>query len=145
MNVQRQWRDQRLDVDLAVALEVAAVRLVTARTPAQLDAAIRATLRLWRAVRALAARCPSLNDREVVAETAEHVAVLLVAEARPCPDPRDIAFVAGRGMSLARDLAGGAAATGARDALLAEWSASSRQPFADWLLTRLETAAQSTG
>lgn len=141
MNVHWRWHDHRLDVELAVALEAVGIRLAAARSPAQLESAIRATLRLWRVVRALAERCPTLDDRDVLAETADHMAVLLVVDARPCPDPRDIAFVAGRGLSLARDLAGEAAAAGARDSLMAEWSASSRLSFEDWLVDRLRVAA----
>ncbi|MEW5727103.1 MAG: hypothetical protein AB1918_04680 [Pseudomonadota bacterium] len=141
MNMHWRWHDQRLDAELAVALEAVGMRLAAARCPAQLEAAIRAALRLWRAVRALAERCSALDDRELLAETADHMAVLLVADARPCPDPRDIAFVAGRGLSLARDLAGEAASGRARDRLMAEWSASSRLSFEDWLVDRLRVVA----
>lgn len=143
MNVQWQRHDHRLDVQLAVALELAAHRLARAKCPDQLDRAIVLNLRLWRAVRRLAERFPALDDREVLGETADYIAVMLVAEATPAPDLRDVTFVAGRNLALARDLAGETAANRARDHLVAEWSDQSAGRFDDWLVARLGHAAAS--
>jgi hypothetical protein len=141
MKVQWQRHDHRLDVELAVALEAAGRDLIRARAPAQLDRAIALNLRLWRAVRRLAECCPTLDDRDLMADWADHVAIMLVAEATPCPDPRDLSFVVGRNLSLARDLAGAAAVELARDRLIAEWSNQSGGRFEEWLLQRIDQAA----
>lgn len=145
MKVHWQRHDHRLDVELAVALEVGARALVKAKSAAQLDRAIVVNLRLWQAVRRLADRCPALDGREMLAATADHVAIMLVAEAVPHPDPRDVAFVAGRSLSLARDLAGEAAANRARDGLVAQWSAGPACRFEDWMVDRLAGAACPSG
>lgn len=141
MNVQWIRRDHRLDIELGVALELGGGLLVKARSAGQLDDAIIFNLRLWRAIRVLSQRCPSLNDRELLADTADHIASLLAVEAEPLPDPRDVAFVAGRNLSLASDLAGSAALESGRDALLAQWAAEpGRCRFDAWLLARLSCA-----
>lgn len=140
MSIQWLRRDHRLDVELAVALEHGWRIIVHARAPRQIDRAVAYNLRLWRIVRQMTQRCPNLNDRESLVDTADHVATLLLAESGPCPDSRDMSFIAGRNLSLARDMAGGAAADLARDALMAEWGRSSSERFETWLLTRLEQA-----
>lgn len=141
MNVQWIRRDHRLDIELGVALEVGGGMLVKARSARQLDDAIVYNLRLWRAIRGLSQRCPGLNDREVLADTADHIASLLAVEPDPLPDPRDVAFVAGRNLSLAGDLAGSAALESGRDSLLAQWAAEpGRSRFDAWLLARLTCA-----
>ncbi len=145
MNVEWRWLGHRLDLELAVALDVTAGRLLAARSAGQLERAVASVLRLWRMTRMLAEGCPTLDERAMLVDAADHVAVLLVADAAPCPDPRDLAFIAGRGLALARDLAGEAATVRARDALLAEWSASSRRRFEDWLLDRLDVATSRRG
>lgn len=142
MNVQWIRRDHRLDIELGVALEVGADLLVRARSARQLDQAVSYNLKLWRAIRELSERCPSLNDREVLGDTAIHIASLLAVDADPIPDPRDISFVAGRNFSLAGDLAGSAALQNGRDALLAEWAAEpGSRRFEAWLLERMNHAA----
>lgn len=138
MNVQWIRRDQRLDIELGVALEVGADLLVRARSARQLDEAVIYNLRLWRAIRELSQRCPSLNDGELLGDTANHVAILLAVDADPIPDPRDISFVAGRNFSLAGDLAGSVALENGRHALMAEWAAEpGRFRFETWLLARM--------
>lgn len=140
MNVQWIRRDQRLDVELAVALDKGADLLVRARSARQMDEAVVYNLRLWRAIRVLSRQCPGLNDREVLGDTADHVASLLAVEAHP--DPRDLAFVAGRNLSLAEDLAGSSAKDVGRDSMLAQWAgeAGGGQRFETWLLGRLDRA-----
>lgn len=145
MNMEWRWRGHRMDVELAVALDVTAGRLLAARSACQLERAIASVLRLWRMARSLAEECPTLDERAMLIDAADHVAVLLVADSAPCPDPRDLAFIAGRGLALARDLASEAATMRARDALLAEWSESSRLRFEDWLLDRLEVVISRRG
>lgn len=133
--------DHRLDVELAVALEVGARGLSRARSHRQMEDAITFNLRLWRAIRALALRWPSLCDREVLVDTADHVATMLVVDAAPCPDPRDMAFVAGRNLALARDLAGEVASEVTLGRLIDEWTASGMRSFEHWLLGRFALAA----
>jgi len=141
MSVQWIRRDHRLDLDLAVGLEAGANLLVRARSARQLDEAVTFNLRLWRAIRDLAMRCPGMGEREFLAGTADHVAAMLALDAYPSVDPRDMAFVAGRNMALAGDLGGPQAAERHRDALVAEWAA---QPgaarFEAWLIERLDAA-----
>lgn len=141
MSVQWLRHDNRIDVELAVALEHGWRLIVQARAPRQVDRAVAYNLRLWRIVRSLAQRCPSLNDRESLIDTADHIATMLVADIGSCPDSRDLSFIAGRNLSLARDMAGDRAADLSRDALLAEWGRSSSDRFETWLLGRLDRAA----
>lgn len=137
MNVQWHGHGHRLDVELAIALEAAWRRLVAARSPRQLESAILFNLRLWRAVRALAEMRPDLGDGDGLVDTADHIATMLVIDASPCPDPRDVAFVAGRNLSLARGLAGEVAAARIGAELMAEWAATSTAVFDEWLLQRI--------
>lgn len=138
MNVQWIRRDHRLDIELGVALEVGGDLLVRARSARQLDEAVIYNLRLWRTIREMSQRCPGLNDRELLSDTANHVAILLAVDADPVPDPRDISFVAGRNFSLAGDLAGAAALVNGRQTLLAQWASEpGRSRFEDWLLGRM--------
>ncbi|MGE5548604.1 MAG: hypothetical protein ACM33T_16990 [Solirubrobacterales bacterium] len=145
MSVQWIRHDHRLDVELAVAFDTAGRLLTRARSPRQLDQAIVFNLRLWREVRRLAERCPTLADRDELADAADHVATMLVVDASPCPDPRDIAFVAGRNLALAGDLAGTTAAARCRDALLAEWGRGGGHQFEEWLLARLAACSCPPG
>jgi hypothetical protein len=138
MNVQWIRRDHRLDIELGVALGLGGDMLVKARTARQLDEAIVYNLRLWRSVRMLSQCCPGLNDREILADTADHIASMLAVGADPSPDPRDVSFVAGRNFSLAGDLAGAAALENGRDSMLALWAAEpGKARFDSWLLGRL--------
>lgn len=134
-------RDHRLDMDLAVGLEAGANLLVRAKSARQLDEAVSFNLRLWRAIRATALRCPSMGEREFLVDTADHVAAMLALDAFPCVDPRDMAFVAGRNMALAADLAAPQASECYRDALVAEWAGQTKvRQFEHWLLERLPRA-----
>ena len=142
MSVQWTRRDHRLDAELSVAFELGHKRLIGAKSPGQLDQAITYNLRLWRTARTLAGRLPDVVAREDVADTADLVATLLVVDAAPCPDPRDVDFVAGRDLAVARELIPDTAAQHVRDSLIAEWSASGRGRFDDWLLARVNKRAQ---
>ncbi|MGE5503290.1 MAG: hypothetical protein ACM31L_02595 [Actinomycetota bacterium] len=134
----------RLDAELAVALDATARCLVRARSPRQLEQAVVYTLRLWRAVRRLAPAHPDPDRRELLRDTADHVATMLVLDPRPCPDPRDLAFIAGRCLSLAEHLAGPSAMAGARAALLGRWAADDRHDsFEEWLLGRFQSDSQA--
>jgi hypothetical protein len=138
MNAPWTRQDYRLDVELSVALDLAARHLTQARSNRQLDHAVTFNLRLWRLVRRLAEVCPSLIERDMLVDAADHVAMMLVVDAHPCPDPRDLAFIAGRNLSLARDLAGQVAADCGLGDLLARWSDAGAGPgFEPWLLDRL--------
>lgn len=139
MSVQWIRRDHRLEMDLAVGLEAGANLLIRAKSARQLDEAIIFNLRLWRGIRALALCCPTMAEREFLAATADHVAAMLALDAYPCVDPRDMAFVAGRNMALAGDLAAPSVTECYRDSLVAEWAAQcGRDRFESWLLVRLQ-------
>lgn len=127
----------RLDVELAVALDMGARLLTRARSPRQLDQAISYNLRLWRSVRRLAEFHSVLIEREILADAADHVAVMLVVDSSPCPDPRDITFIAGRNIAVARDLAGLAASQRGLAEMLGDWSGAGR--LETWLLERIES------
>lgn len=138
MSVQWIRRDHRLDKDMAVCLEAGANLLLRAKSDRQLDEAVSYNLRLWRTIRALAAERPFWPEREMLMHVADHVASLLALDACPCVDPRDIAFVAGRNLSLAEDWIGPHSAQRVRDQLVAEWAADpSSARFEPWLLNRL--------
>lgn len=144
MSVQWIRRDHRLDLVLAVCLDAGANLLVRAKSDRQLDEAVCFNLRLWRSIRELARARPFWPEGEMLTHVADHVATLLALDACPCVDPRDMAFVAGRNMSLASDLAGGALPERGRDHLVAEWAGSSSSArFESWLLDRLAHAVAS--
>lgn len=129
----------RPDVELAVALELSAYELTRAKSPRQLEQAISLNLRLWRTLRQLTEVGWAVCRRETLADTADHVVTMLVAEATPCPDPRDLAFIAGRNLALARDLAGKSAAESAMAALMSGWGGAGGgiNAFVLWLIGRL--------
>lgn len=145
MSVQWTRHGHKLDATLSVAFEMGHRRLVAARSPAQLDQAITYNLRLWRTARRLAERGNGVSAREDVTDTADLVATLLVVDAAPLPDPRDVDFIAGRDLAIARELAAGSAADRARDTLIAEWSASGRGRFEDWLLAKVDAPNHPLG
>lgn len=145
MSVQWTRHGQKLDATLSVAFEMGHRRLVAARSPAQLDQAITYNLRLWRMARRLAERGNGVSAREDVTDTADLVATLLVVDAAPLPDPRDVDFIAGRDLAIARELAGGWAAERARDTLIFEWSTDGAGAFEDWLLSKIEGAPRPFG
>jgi hypothetical protein len=129
----------RLDLELAVAFELAALHLTRAHSPRQLDQAISFNLHLWRTVRRLVPVRPELCEREMLSDTADHVATMLVVDASPCPDPRDLAFIAGRNTALARDLAGRAVTERMLAELLEAWNAADPRGrrFERWLTERI--------
>lgn len=137
MSVQWIGHGRRLDIEASVALEQGWRQLVQARSPQQLDSAIVYNLRLWRTLRDLALAHPVLNVGESLEETADHVATMLVLDASPNPDPRDVAFVAGRDLAVANDLLPPPVRARARDGMISEWSASDGGRFEEWLLDRL--------
>lgn len=128
--------DAQVDIELAVALEHGWRMVVTARAAGQIERATSYNLKLWRIVRGLALRWPGLNVRDSLVDTADHVATMLMAEGGP--DPRDLAFIAGRNLSLARDTAAERTIELGRDALLAEWGRCSGGRFEPWLLGQIE-------
>jgi hypothetical protein len=130
--------DPRQDVELAVALNSCADLLLKARTEEQVDEAIRANLRLWRSIRERCLRNPAFREAEELIDSADHVTTLLAAETHAIPHPRDVAFVAGRNMALASELADDARIEDGRLGLLRQWSTDEkRQRFESWLLGRI--------
>ncbi len=125
----------RLDVELAVALEIAALRIGRAATAAEREAALAYNLRLWRAIRHLAAGAPEVEDRDGLAATAA------LAE-HGC----DGALLAERNVAHARQLAGRAATQGALGSLLEHWGrhrrAEASAEFSRWLLDRMDDFVQ---
>lgn len=138
MSVQWLRRDHRQDMLLAICLDAGANLLVRAKSEKQLDEAVSYNLRLWRHIRELACALPHWPEREMLVEVADHVASLLALDAHPCVDPRDLAFVAGRNMSLSCDMASGASPENCRDSMVAEWvHMGGGEKFEQWLLARL--------
>lgn len=128
------------DAELAVALNACAEQLLRASAATQMEEAVRANLRLWRSIRERCLRNPAFREAEELIDSADHVASLLAAESRIDPHPRDIAFVAGRNMALASDLADESDIETARLALMHAWSAESgRNRFEAWLIGRVST------
>lgn len=125
----------RLDVELAVALEIAALRIGRAATSAERDEALAYNLRLWRAIRQLAAGAPEVEDREG-----------LVATARLAEGESDGGLLAGRNIAHAHALAGRAATQGALRCLLEQWGRHRRTApaaeFSRWLLDRMDCFVQ---
>jgi len=125
----------RLDVELAVALEIAALRMARSNTAAEREAALAYNLRLWRSIRQLAAGAPDVEDREGLAATAGLV-----------EGERDGAVLAERNVVHAGKLAGRAATHGALRRLLEQWSQHRRTDasaeFSRWLLDRMDYFVQ---
>jgi hypothetical protein len=124
----------RLDIAIAVALEVAVLDMKRAENAAQSAAALDFNSRLWRAVACLASTAPLAEDRDGLADAAA-----LVAGGRMNIDDQ-IALDTG----FARTLAGRAATGGALRQILAEWRgarASTDTEFGPWLVARLEGLA----
>jgi hypothetical protein len=121
----------RLDVELAVALEIAALRMARSTTAAEREEALAYNLRLWRSIRHLAAGAPDMEDREGLAATAGLV-----------EGERDGTLLAERNVAHAGKLAGRAATQGALRRLLEQWSHHRRSDasaeFSRWLLDRMD-------
>lgn len=138
MSVQWIRRDHRLEVVLAVCLDVAGNLLLRAKSERQLDEAVNYNLRLWRAIREMVRDRPHWPECDLLVHVADHVASMLALDASPCVDPRDLAFVSGRNMSLACEMMVGAPLEYGRDVLVADWAAAgSPLRFEVWLLDRL--------
>ncbi|OAN44349.1 hypothetical protein [Magnetospirillum moscoviense] len=133
-------RNASRDAELAVALNACADQLLRASTQGQLEEAVFANLRLWRSIRELCLRNPAFREADELIDSADHVASLLAAQGQLEPHPRDIAFVAGRNMALAGDLAEEQGVETARLALMRDWSVEGgRTRFESWLIGRIST------
>lgn len=124
----------RLDIAVAVALEVAVLNLKRADGPAARTAAMQFNQRLWRAIGAVAPTAPVAEDRSALAD-----ACAQVAGTRMNADDL-IALNVG----FARTLAGRAATGGALRHILDDWRAArpaAQTEFGPWLVTRLERLA----
>ncbi len=145
MSVQWIRRDHRLEMVLAVCLDVAGGLLVRAKSARQLEDAVSYNLRLWRQIRAIACDRRGWPEREMLIHVADHVAAMLALDACPCVDPRDLAFVAGRNMSLACDLAAPTPLERGRDLLAAQWAAAdSPLGLESWLLELVASITPET-
>jgi len=126
------------DSELAVGLNACADLLLRASSLTQMEEAVKANLRLWRSIRERCLRNPHFREAEELIDSADHIASMLAADSRSEPQPRDIAFVAGRNMALASDLAPDNEVETVRLALMREWSAEGgRAGFEAWLLGRI--------
>lgn len=126
--------DCRVDIELAVALEVGVLCLVQAG-PQQTakTRALEVNRRLWRAIGAMAAKAPMAEDRQALTQTAQRV-------------------TAGQGIESgelvilntrhAGQLAGRAATQGALGHLMADWRAYRLRHrgavFVTWIVERVE-------
>ncbi|MBC7950422.1 MAG: hypothetical protein H7Z12_01200 [Rhodospirillaceae bacterium] len=126
------WIQQgfRLDMALAVAFEVAILRMNRADSQAERGAAIRFNHRLWRVAGQLAPTAPLAEDRNGLVDAAATVHGLTQDDA------------AALNARFARVLAGRAATQGALRQILADWrnarTIAPEAEFGDWLVTRLE-------
>lgn len=125
-------RGMRVDVELAVALEIGALRFAKAETARDRDTAIGFNRRLWQAIRQLAVTAPEVEDRNGLLDSADQVM-------RNIEDSRTVSH---HNSTHARVLAGRAATQGALKHLLEDWRiVRQREPlvdFGDWLLSRLD-------
>lgn len=121
----------RLDIELAVALEIASLHLSRAANLVEKEAAIGFNARLWRTIGQLAADAPAAEDRQG-----------LMASAQQIDSERDIARLVACNGEHARKLAGRAATQGALRHLLGEWTVHRRAKgainFSGWLVDRIE-------
>ncbi|MBC7906654.1 MAG: hypothetical protein H7Y60_07905 [Rhodospirillaceae bacterium] len=126
------WIQQgfRLDMALAVAFEVAILRMNRAENVAERAEAVQFNHRLWWVAGQLAPTAPLAEDRKGLADAAAMVDRLTQDDA------------AALNASFARMLAGRAATQGALRQILAEWraarDAAADAEFGEWLTTRLE-------
>lgn len=126
------WIQQgfRLDMALAVAFEVAILRMNRAENGAERGEALRFNHRLWRVAGQLAHTAPLAEDRNGLSDAAAMVHGLNQDDA------------AALNAQFARALAGRAATQGALRQILTDWrSARATAPdaeFGDWLVSKLE-------
>lgn len=131
------WKqqDMRLDIAIAVTLEVAALRLGRSGTACERDEARAFNHRLWRGVALLAPTAPVSEDRRDLSAAAGRV------EAGHLSGNE----LAALNIAFAGRLAGRAATGGALRRILAEWrECRAHRPdleFGLWLVRRLESLA----
>lgn len=128
------WVQQgvRLDIGLAVALEVAVLRLRRAQSAAERRDAVAFNLDLWQVAGTLAPTSPVAADRDGLA-----AAAATVAAGRMTVD--ELAEI---NVRFAHTLAGRAATEGGLRHILGEWHVARRaapeRDFGGWLLGRLD-------
>lgn len=119
----------RLDVELAVALEVATLRLTQAVTGAQRAEALSFNRALWQGIQNLAATAPDMGDRDG-----------LLAGAATVASADDPARVADCNTAYARILAA-KSAKGALKRMIEDWrhhrTSQPEAEFGNWLLSRV--------
>lgn len=124
-------RGMRLDVELAVALEVGSLRLTQAVTGAQRDEAFDFNRTLWRTIHRLAATAPELKERDN-----------LLAAAATAASATDAAQITACNAANARALAAKAATQGALKRMIEDWrhhrSHHPEAEFGHWLLARMD-------
>lgn len=125
----------RLDIALAVVMEVSVLELHRAETEAARAAATAFNAELWRVVDALAPEAPLAEDRSALA----NAAALILAGGRRVDQLIEL------NRCFARLLAGRAATDGALGQILARWKAARQvgveMEFGPWLLTVLADVA----
>jgi len=124
-------RGERLDIEIAVAMEIGTVRLQRAAGLAAREAAVAYNLDLWRTIRQLAATAPLGGDHAALQDSAAMVAN------RPTPE-----VLAERNRAHTRSLAASGATHGTLRRLLDEWRShlgdAPKAEFSRWLLDRME-------
>lgn len=122
----------RIDIALAVVMEVAVLKLSRADSDAARAQAIAFNEALWRVVKALAANAPVEEDRTAL----RNAATLILAGGRRLDQLTEL------NRSFARLLAGRAATDGALGHILDRWRTARRagtdQEFGPWLLDLLD-------
>ena len=128
------WTTQgvRLDIALAVVMEVSVLQLGRAETAGDRDKAVTFNDRLWRVVAALAPTAPLAEDRTALHNTAAVIAA----------GGRRVDQLVELNRCFARLLAGRAATDGALGHILDRWRAARRAgtdlEFGPWLLELLD-------
>lgn len=121
----------RLDIALAVVMEVAVLELNSAETEAERCVALAFNDRLWRVAQGLAPEAPLVEDRVALRNTA----ALVLAGGRRVDQLAEL------NRCFARLLAGRAATDGALGQILDRWRAARRDgtdlEFGPWLLEML--------
>lgn len=127
----------RVDIALAVCLEVAGLQLVRAQSEMELWREQRFNQNLWRTIAALAPQAPYASDRADL----DGMASLILGGAMT---PHEQSALNCR---VAHQLAGRAATAGALGSILVEWRSvkreSNRCDFGVWLLERLQSMVQN--
>lgn len=125
-------RVMRLEIALAVALEIGKLRLEMAEAVAERRAAMEFNQGLWRCVRRLAAKLPDPTERACISDAADAVEAAW----------GDPAAVTARNLDLARSLAGRSPTDGALRRLLEDWGryrcSAPDAEFASWLVGCLD-------